>query len=159
MEGLYKILIFAGILIIILVTIEKLIIRNIYRQKYKLNKNSYIKILVPGISRPVYIYRSKICDCIKKLSPDELYNYEKIGIPVHISESLDKQIRNTKNSFTGIFTSGTPVSNIIRSVTNSLGIISTVDPTRNTDEIIWKALVPRGEKLNCFVRDNWLYVI
>lgn len=160
MKSFYRALLGISALIIVLVFVEKLITRNMFRQKYKLPTDSaFIKIKTPYFDLPCYVYRSKVCECIKKMSKEELDLYEKHEIPSHLAKQLRKRLRNTKDSAKAIFTSGVPINSMIKTIANGVGIISSVDPTVPAAEEKWRILIPKGERLNCFIDDGYLYIM
>ena len=159
MDTFFKILIVIAVLVAVLAMIEKLITTNLYRQRYLLNKNNYIKILVPGIPLPCYVYHAKQCACLKEIPAEMRAIYEKKIIPVHISHTIKKRLRNTKNSAEGIFTTGSPINSIVKTVSNGMGLINDSDPTQSDTEAHWKILKPVGYTVKCFVDGMHLYIM
>ena len=159
MDAFFKALMIIAILVAILAMIEKLITTNLYRQRYSLNKNSYIKILIPGIPLPCYIYRAKQCACLKDIPPELRAIYEKRIIPVHISHGIKKRLIKTKNSAEGIFTTGSPINSIVKTVSNGMGLINDSDPTQSETDARWKILKPIGYTVKCFVDGYHLYIM
>lgn len=160
MDSIYKIIIIVSIFVIILITIEKLITKNLYQQRYKLQKNDYMKIKLPDIPMPCYVYRSKKCKCKDKMTAEIQDLYEKHIIPIHLSDTIHKQVDSTKNSVKSIFTGATPINSIIRSVSSGIGLLSTADPTHESiDNQIWKIYVPKGYNVNCFIEEGYLYIM
>ena len=160
MDSLFLILIIIATVVAILAMIEKLISSNLYQQRYLLNKNGYMKIMIPGVPLPCYIYRAKqISEIVKKMSPDELALYEKRIIPEHISAGIQKRIKNTKCSAQDIFTVGEPINSIVKTVSNGMSIINDADPTQSDTSAKWKILKPIGYRVNCFTDQDYLYVM
>ena len=148
-----------AVIVAILAIIEKHITRNLYRQRYELNKNGYIKIMVPGIPLPCYVYKAKQCTCLKSIPIELQAIYEKRIIPVHMSQAIKKRLKNTKDCAEGIFTTGSPINSIVKTVSNGMGLINDSDPTQSDVDAKWKILKPIGYTVKCFVDRNYLYVM
>lgn len=148
-----------AVIVAILAIIEKIITKNLYRQRYELNKNGYIKIMVPDVPLPCYVYRSRQSDFFKDISPEVHALYEKRIIPIHVSVAIQKRIKNTKHSAHDIFTVGDPINSIVKTVSNGIGIINDSDPTQSDTQAKWKIYSPIGYKVNCFVDSNYLYIM
>ena len=148
-----------AVVVAILAIIEKLITKNLYRQRYELNKNGYIKIMVPGVPLPCYIYRSRQSEFFNNIPSDVHPLYEKRIIPIHISVSIQKRIKNTKCSAQDIFTAGDPINSIVKTISNGMGIINDSDPTQSDVQAKWKIYKPIGYKVNCFTDNRYLYIM
>lgn len=160
MESFFLILIIIAAVVAVLSLIEKLISTNLYRQRYLLSKNSYMKIMIPDVPLPCYIYRAKqISEITGKMPAEELALYEKRIIPVHIAANIQKRLKNTKCSVQDIFTVGEPINSIVKTVSNGMGIINDADPTQSDTTAKWKILKPVGYRVNCFTDQNYLYVM
>ena len=159
MDSFFKILIVIAIVVAVLVMVEKIITTNLYRQRYLLNKNKYIKIIVPGVPLPCYVYKAKQCACLKSIPIELQPIYEKRIIPVHMSQAIKKRLKNTKDSAEGIFTTGSPINSIVKTVSNGMGLINDSDPTQSDVEAKWKILKPIGYTVKCFVDRNHLYIM
>ena len=111
MESFFLVLIIIAAVVAVLSLIEKLISTNLYRQRYLLSKNSYLKIMIPDVPIPCYIYRAKqISGITDKMSDEELALYEKRIIPVHIAAGIQKRLKNTGFTVQDIFTIGEPTT-------------------------------------------------
>ncbi len=160
MESFFLVLVIIAAVVAVLSMIEKLISTNLYRQRYRLNKSGYIKILIPGVPLPCYIYRAKqISEITDKMAAEELALYEKRIIPVHIAAGIQKRLKNTKCSVQDIFTVGEPINSIVKTVSNGMGIINDADPTQSDTAAKWKILKPVGYRVNCFTDQDYLYVM
>lgn len=160
MDSFFLILIIIAAVVAVLAMIEKMISSNLYRQRYLLNKNGYIKILIPDVPLPCYVYRTKqISDIASKMRPEELALYEKRIIPIHISANIQKRIKNTKCSVQDIFTIGEPINSIVKTVSNGMAIINDADPTQSDTSAKWKIFKPIGYKVGCFIDRDYLYVM
>ena len=159
MDSFFLVLMIVAIIVAILAIIEKLITKNLYRQRYALNKNGYIKIMVPDVPLPCYIYRSRQSEFFKSIPPEVHALYEKRIIPIHVSVAIQKRIKNTKHCAQDIFTVGDPINSIVKTVSNGIGIINESDPTQSDTQAKWKIYSPIGYKVNCFVDSNYLYIM
>lgn len=159
MDSFFLVLMIVAIIVAILAIIEKLITKNLYRQRYELNKNGYIKITVPDVPLPCYIYRSRQSEFFKNIPPEVHALYEKRIIPIHVSVAIQKRIKNTKHCAQDIFTVGDPINSIVKTVSNGIGIINESDPTQSDIQAKWKIYSPIGYKVNCFVDSNYLYIM
>lgn len=158
MQGFYLIIIGLGILIIILSIIEKKIIKNTYAQKYHLHKNTMIRIKTPNIN--------KICFVCDKESQDRVpekirKTYIKTIIPIHISDNIEKEVKNTENGLKNIFATPTPINNIIQTITNGFRLLSSADITSMTNlkENKWRIYHPKNTRINCFIEGKYLYIM
>ena len=159
MDSFFMILMVVAVIVAILSIIEKYITRNLYRQRYELNKNGYIKIMVPGVPLPCYIYRSHQSDFFKNIPVEVHALYEKRIIPTHVSAAIQKRLKNTKHSAQDIFTVGDPINSIVKTISNGICMINESDPTQSDVQAKWKIYAPMGYKVNCFVDDNYLYIM
>ena len=148
-----------AVIVAILAIIEKFITKNLYRQRYELNKKGYIKILVPGVPLPCYVYRSHQSDFFKNIPVEVHALYEKRIIPVHVAVAIQKRIKNTKHSAQDIFTAGDPINSIVKTISNGMGIINESDPTQSDVQAKWKLYSPIGYKVNCFIDSDYLYIM
>lgn len=159
MESFFVVLIIVAAVVAVLAMVEKCITRNLYRQRYELDKNGYIKIMVPGVPLPCYIYRAKQSEFIQKIPEEMQAFYEKRIIPVHISTTIQKRIQNTKYSAQDIFTVGDPINSIVKTISNGMGIINESDPTQSDVSAKWKIYKPIGYRVNCFIDKSFLYIM
>jgi hypothetical protein len=159
MESFFVALIIVAVVVAVLSMIENHITRNLYRQRYELDKHGYIKILVPGVPLPCYIYHAGQSDFIKSL-PNELRTlYEKRIIPTHISAAIQKRLKNTKHCAQDIFTVGDPINSIVKTVSNAMSLINDSDPTQSDPTGKWRIFKPIGYKVNCFTDKEFLYIM
>lgn len=159
MDSFFLVLIIIAAVVAVLAMVEKCITRNLYRQRYELDKNGYIKIMVPGVPLPCYVYRARQSEFIQKI-PEKIQTlYEKRIIPVHVSTAIQKRLKNTKDSAGDIFTVGDPINSIVKTISNGMGIINESDPTQSDTSAKWKIYKPIGYRVNCFVDREYLYIM
>ena len=160
MDGFFVILIVIAIIVIILSITEKYITRNLYQQRYLLKKDRHIKIMVPGIPLPCYVYHSGQSDFIKDIPVDIQQVYEKRMIPIHIACSVQKQMKKTWHCIEDMFTVGDPINGAINTVSTGFGVVSTSDPTQSADDrLAWKIYKPIGYRVRCFIDKRYLYIM
>ena len=123
MDSFFILLMVVAVIVAILAIIEKHITRNLYRQRYELNKNGYIKIMVPGVPLPCYVYRSRQSEFFKNIPDDVRALYEKRIIPIHVSTAIQKRLKNTKHSAQDIFTVGDPINSIVKTISNNINLL------------------------------------
>ena len=160
MDLILKIIIFVALSIIILSVVERQITKSLFRQQYSLDKTQYIKIMVPDVPLPCYVYYDKTCTKCKDDIPDKLKPiYEKHHIPSHISATLRKRLNDAKVSAQSIMTSGIPINSIVKTISNGMTVINEADPTHSNEVTGWKILQPKGYAVNCFVDKRKLYIM
>ena len=159
MDSFFVTIMIVAVIVAVLAFVEKAITSNLYRQRYELNKDGYLKIMVPNVPLPCYVYRAKQGCFINDLPINIREVYEKRMIPIHVSSAIQKRLRNTKHCARDIFTVGDPINSIVKTVSNGISIINESDPTQSDVQAKWKMYKPIGYNVNSFVDGDYLYIM
>lgn len=160
MDSFFIIIIMIAVIVIILSITEKFITRNLYQQRYRLKKGEHIKIKVPGVPLPCYVYYTGKTEFLKDI-PEEIQRvYEKRLIPIHISCGVQKQLKRTWHCIEDMFTVGDPINGMINTVSTGFGVVNASDPTQSADDrLSWKIYKPIGYHVRCFIDKHYLYIM
>lgn len=160
MDSFFIIIIVIAIIVIILSITEKFITRNLYQQRYRLKKDTYLKIMVPGVPLPCYVYYSGQSDFLKDIPEEVQRVYEKRLIPIHISCSVQKRLKRTWHCVEDMFIGGNPINSMINTVSSGFGVVNASDPTQSADDrLTWKIYKPIGYRVRCFIDKHYLYIM